>query len=75
MEDFKLKKFIELIQRVYQERYFVVIQKILNQKIPVAFLTVDPIQNAIANVKNLRSQGLNITNLIVQKWRQNKIFQ
>lgn len=64
MEVLRLKKFIELIQRVHQERYSVVIQRIAKEKIPVAFLSVNPVQNAIEIVKNLRSQGLNITNLI-----------
>ena len=59
-----MKKFVELIQRVHQERYSVVINKIVSQKIPVTFLSVAPIQNAVAAVKNFRSQGLNITNLI-----------
>ena len=59
-----MKKFVELIQRVHQERYSVVMSKIITEKIPVAFLSISPIQNAIAIVENLRSQGLNITNLI-----------
>ncbi len=57
-----MKKFVELIQRAYQERYSVVINKILKEKIPVAFLSINP--NAVSMVKNLRSQGLNITNCI-----------
>ena len=61
---FNLKKFIELIQRVHQERFEKVMQKIIAEKIPVTFLSVAPIQNAVAAVKNFRSQGLNITNLI-----------
>ena len=59
-----MKKFIELIQRIHQERYSVVMQKIISQKIPVAFLSVAPIQNSVATVKNLRAQGVNITNLV-----------
>jgi len=59
-----LKKFIELIQRVHQERYSAVINKIVAEKIPVAFLSVAPLENSFATVKNLRAQGLNITNLI-----------
>lgn len=54
-----MKKFIELIQRVHQECYSVVIQRIAKEKIPVAFLSVNPVQNTIAIVKNLCSQGFN----------------
>lgn len=59
-----MKKFVELIQRVHQERYSVVINKILAEKIPVAFLSITSLENAVATVKDLRSQGVNITNLI-----------
>ena len=59
-----MKKFVELIKRVHQERYSVVINKILAEKIPVAFLSIAPLENAIATVQNLRSQGVNVTNLI-----------
>lgn len=59
-----MKKFVELIQRVHQERYSILVNKVITEKIPVTFLSVSPIQTAIVTVKNLRSQGLNITNLI-----------
>ena len=59
-----MKKFVELIKRVHQERYSVVINKILAEKIPVAFLSIAPLENAVATVHNLRSQGVNVTNLI-----------
>lgn len=59
-----MKKFVELIRRVHQERYSVVINKILAEKIPVAFLSIAPFENVVANVKDLRAQGLNVTNLI-----------
>lgn len=59
-----MKKFVELIKRVHQERYSVVINKILAEKIPVAFLSIAPLENAVATVKNLRAQGMNVTNLI-----------
>ena len=58
-----MKKFVELIKRVHQERFSVVINKILAEKIPVAFLSIAPFENAVATVQNLRQQGLNITNL------------
>ena len=40
-----MKKFVELIKRVHQERYSVVINKILAEKIPVAFLSIAPLEN------------------------------
>ena len=38
--------------------------KIVAEKIPVAFLSLDPINNAIQIVQNLRGQGANVTTLI-----------
>ncbi len=57
-----MKKFVELIQRLHKERYSVVIDKIVAEKIPVAFLSVNSLQYAINVANNLRSQGMNITN-------------
>ena len=59
-----MKNFVKLIQRIYQERYSVVINKIVAEKIPVAYLSVYSLQNAILQVESLRSQGLNIKHLI-----------
>ena len=60
-----MKKFVELIQRVHQERFSVVRNKILAEKIPVAFLSLAPINNAIQTVNKLREQGgVNIKTLI-----------
>ena len=59
-----MKNFVELIKRVHQERFSVVISRIVAEKIPVAFLSIAPLENSIANIKNLRAQGLNVTNLI-----------
>ena len=59
-----MQKFIELIQRIHQERFSVVMNKIVGEKIPVAFLSVAPLEQAVEFVKNLRKQNLNITNLI-----------
>lgn len=59
-----MKKFVELIQRVHKERFSVVMNKILTEKIPVAFLSIAPINNAIQIVNQLRGQGFNIKTLI-----------
>ena len=59
-----MKKFVELIQRVHQERFSVVMNKIAAEKIPVAFLSLSPINNAIEMVNHLRGQGANINMLI-----------
>ncbi len=59
-----MKKFLELIQRMHRERYSVVINRLVAEKIPVAFLSVAPLENAVDTVKDLRAQGLNITTLV-----------
>lgn len=59
-----MKKFVELIRRVHQERFSVVMNRIVAEKIPVAFLSIAPIEQAIELVKNLRAQNLNIDTLI-----------
>ena len=60
-----MKKFVELIERVHKERFSVVMNKIVTEKIPVAFLSTAPLQNSVINVKNMRAKGLNIVDLIV----------
>lgn len=60
-----MKKFVELIQRIHQERFSVVMNKIITEKIPIAFLTIIPNTNSVEIVKELRNQGLNIQKLIV----------
>ena len=62
-----MKKFIELIQRVHQERFSVVMNKIVAEKIPVAFLSLAPIEAAVQLVNNLRAQGANVTTLITME--------
>lgn len=39
--------------------------KFVEKKFPVAFLSMEPIAQAVETVKNFRVQGLNITNLVV----------
>lgn len=60
-----MKNFVKLIQQVHEERFSVVMNKIVGRKLPVAFLSVAPIVQAVEVVKNLRAQGLNVANLIV----------
>lgn len=60
-----MKNFAKLIKQVYEEKYFSVVKKIIDNKTPVAFLYISPIEKSVELVKNLRSKGWNITNLIV----------
>lgn len=60
-----MKNFVKLIQQVHEERFSVVMDKIVRRKIPVAFLSPSPIAQAVEVTKDFRAQGLNITNLIV----------
>ena len=60
-----MKNFVKLIKQVYEERYSVVLKKILDEKIPVASLTLAPTAQAVETVRNFRDQGLDITTLFV----------
>ena len=60
-----MKNFVKLIKQVHEERFSVVMQKIVTRKIPVAFLSLAPIAQAVDITKNLCAQGLNINNLVV----------
>ena len=60
-----MKNFVKLIQQAHAERFSVVMNRIVTQQIPVAFLSVAPIAQAVETVKNFRAQGLNISLLIV----------
>ena len=60
-----MKNFIKLIERVHAERFSVVMEKIITQKIPVAFLSLAPVAQAVELVKNFRAQNLDIIQLIV----------
>lgn len=60
-----MKNFVKLIQQVHEERFSVVMNKIIGRKLPIAFLSVAPIAQAIEVTKNLRAQGMNVANLIV----------
>lgn len=60
-----MKNFIKLIKQAHEERYIKVLTKIVENKIPVAFLSVAPIAQAVDVVNDFRAQGLNIATLIV----------
>ena len=60
-----MKNFVKLIQQVHEERFSAVMNRIGARKIPVAFLSIAPINQAVEITKNLRAQGLNITRLFV----------
>lgn len=60
-----MKNFVKLIQQVHEERFSVVMNRIVKQQIPVAFLSTAPTAKAVETVKNLRARGLNTALLIV----------
>ena len=60
-----MKKFVELIQRVHNERFSVVMNKIVAGKIPVAFLSIEPIEKASVTVASLIiNYDINVTYLV-----------
>ena len=59
-----MKNFVKLIKQVHAERFSVVANRIVTRKIPVAFLSVAPIAQAVEITKNIRAQGLNVMQLI-----------
>lgn len=59
-----MEKFIELIEQIHKERFDAVMNKIVAEKIPVAFFSIAPLENAVEVVKNLREQNLNVATLI-----------
>ena len=60
-----MKNFVKLIKQIHEERFSVVVNKLIGQKIPVAFLSIEPLNTAVELVKEFRGQGLNITKLLV----------
>lgn len=61
-----MKNFVKLIQQVHEERFSVVVNEILAKKIPVAYLSIAPIDQAIEKAKNFCNEGLNITTIVVK---------
>lgn len=60
-----MKNFVKLIQQVHEERFSVVLSKIMTKKIPVAFISLAPVNQAVETVESFREQALNIANLFV----------
>ena len=60
-----VNSFTELVEKIFNERFPYVIDKILASKIPVAFLSAEPAQTAVDVAKKFRSEGLNITHVIL----------
>ena len=60
-----MKNFVKLIKQAHEERFSVVVDKILRRKIPVAFLSLAPIAQAVDSAKDFCEQGLNINNLVI----------
>lgn len=60
-----MKNFVKLIRQVHEERFSVVLSKIMTKKIPVSFISLAPVNQAVETVKSFREQGLNIVNLFV----------
>lgn len=59
-----MKNFVKLIEQVHNLRYMKVLTKIVKNKIPVAFLSIEPLDKVVADVEEFRAQGLNVTQLI-----------
>lgn len=59
-----MKNFVKLIKQAHEERCSTVLDKILKEKIPVAFVSIEPISQAVKTVENFRAQGLNIKTLL-----------
>ncbi len=60
-----MKNFVKLIRQAHEEKFSAVLNKVLRKKIPVAFLSIHPIAQAVDEAKNFYNQGLNIANLVV----------
>ena len=60
-----MKNFVKLIGQIHENRYSKVLKNIIENKIPVAFLSSNPLAQAVEIAKNFRAQALNIKTLIV----------
>ena len=61
-----MKNFVKLIEQVHALRYMKVLTEVVTNKIPVAFLSIESTAKAVADTKKLRSQGLNVKQLITR---------
>lgn len=60
-----MKNFVKLIKQVHEERFSVILSKILLKKIPVTFFLTEPVAQAVEIVKKFSTQGFDITTLLV----------
>ncbi|MBQ9441520.1 MAG: FkbM family methyltransferase [Selenomonadaceae bacterium] len=58
-----MKDFIKLIERAHKERFKFIADKLIDEKIPVAFLSVEPFEKAVEQMHEYLFQS-NVTNLI-----------
>ena len=66
-----MKNFFDTLDRMNKERYLITIDKIIREKVQVAFLSDNAVDVATETVKNFRKQNLNITILIVENLPEN----
>lgn len=59
-----MRKFVELIRNVSKEQYTCVVEGLIANKNPVAFLSLEPINGAIQTVSQIRARGINVSTLI-----------
>ncbi|MBR6713392.1 MAG: FkbM family methyltransferase [Selenomonadaceae bacterium] len=60
-----MKNFVKLIQQAYKEYFPTTVQKLVDNKIPFAFLSRNPTDKIIAAMNDLRAHKLNISSLII----------
>ncbi|MBR4152926.1 MAG: FkbM family methyltransferase [Selenomonadaceae bacterium] len=60
-----MKNFVKLIQQVHEERYLKVKNNLINENIPVTFLSLDNTTKSTEIVKKFRTQNWNIKTLVV----------
>ena len=60
-----MNSFTGLVEKSFNERFYSVVDKIIANKIPVAFLSAESTETAVKMTNKLRSEGLNIMSLVV----------
>ncbi len=61
---FFVKKFVKMIQRIYNERSSILLSRLMKEKTSVVLFSVSLSENIIGVAKNLKNQGLNIKYII-----------
>lgn len=59
-----MKSFTELVEKVFNERFDTVVDKIVADKTPIAFLSVDPEDKFKGLLDTLREDGFNIISIV-----------